>query len=90
MAAGADSMNAPIRRADFSTEGGISGAQIFANLCKDEGLAALFCAPGNYTVINAIAEVGIPCYGGRNESSMASAGGRSRRRRTHRGRCICI
>ena len=67
------SLAAPVRRADFSTKGGISGAEIFANLCKDEGLAGLFCVAGNYTVINAIAEAGIPCYGGRNESSMASA-----------------
>ena len=37
------SLAAPVRRADFSTKGGISGAQIFANLCKDEGLAGLFC-----------------------------------------------
>ncbi len=64
---------APIKRPDFSMEGGISGAQIFANLCKDEGLAAMFTSPGSYGLINAIAEAGIPCYGGRNESSMASA-----------------
>jgi hypothetical protein len=49
------------------------GAQVFAKVCKDEGLAALFCCPGNYGVINAIAEEGIPCYGGRTEGSMCAA-----------------
>jgi thiamine pyrophosphate-dependent acetolactate synthase large subunit-like protein len=68
-----ESLNAPIRRAEFSQENGIRGAQVFANLCKDEGLAALFCCPGNYTVINALAEVGVPCYGGRAEGSMVAA-----------------
>jgi thiamine pyrophosphate-dependent acetolactate synthase large subunit-like protein len=49
------------------------GAQVFARACKEEGLAALFCCPGNYEVINAIAEEGIPCYGGRNEGNMCAA-----------------
>ena len=57
------------RPADFP----MTGAQIFAKACKQEGLAALFCAPGNYTVINAIASEGIPCYGGRTEGMMCSA-----------------
>jgi thiamine pyrophosphate-dependent acetolactate synthase large subunit-like protein len=51
----------------------MTGAQIFARACKEEGLAALFCAPGNYTVINALASEGIPCYGGRTEGMMCSA-----------------
>jgi thiamine pyrophosphate-dependent acetolactate synthase large subunit-like protein len=68
-----DSMNAAARRADFTAKNGISGAQVFANLCKDEELAAMFCAPGNYSIINEIAQVGIPCFGGRSEGSMASA-----------------
>ena len=51
----------------------MTGAQIFAKACKEEGLAALFCAPGNYTVINAIASEGIPCYGGRTEGMMCAA-----------------
>ena len=34
---------------------GMTGAQVFAKLCKAEELAAMFCCPGNYTVINAIA-----------------------------------
>ena len=51
----------------------MTGAQIFAKACKQEGLAALFCAPGNYTVINALASEGIPCYGGRTEGMMCAA-----------------
>ena len=43
---------------------GMTGAEVFAKLCKDEELAALFCCPGNYTVINAIAAAGVPAYGG--------------------------
>lgn len=58
---------------------GMSGAQVFAQLCKKEKLAALFCCPGNYTVINAIAAAGIPSYGGRSEGAMcAMADGFSR------------
>ncbi len=51
----------------------MSGAQVFARACRQEGLAALFCAPGNYPVINAIASEGVPCYGGRTEGMMCSA-----------------
>lgn len=51
----------------------MTGAQVFAKACKEEGLAALFCAPGNYTVINAIASEGTPCYGGRTEGMMCAA-----------------
>ena len=51
----------------------MTGAQIFAKACKAEGLAALFCAPGNYVVINAIASEGIPSYGGRTEGMMCAA-----------------
>ncbi len=58
---------------------GMTGAEVFAELCKKEDLAAMFCAPGNYTVINAIAAAGIPTYGGRSEGSMcAMADGFSR------------
>lgn len=58
---------------------GMSGAEVFAQLCKKEELAALFCCPGNYTVINALAAAGIPTYGGRTEGSMcAMADGFSR------------
>src|SRR5436853_7817292 len=34
---------------------GMSGAEVFAKLCVEEDLAAMFCCPGNYTVINAMA-----------------------------------
>jgi thiamine pyrophosphate-dependent acetolactate synthase large subunit-like protein len=51
----------------------MSGAEVFARACKQEGVAALFCCPGNYTVIHAIASAGIPAYGGRHEGSMAHA-----------------
>lgn len=58
---------------------GMTGAEVFADLCKKENLAALFCCPGNYTIINAIAASGIPTYGGRAEGSMcAMADGFSR------------
>jgi thiamine pyrophosphate-dependent acetolactate synthase large subunit-like protein len=52
---------------------GMSGAEVFAKLCKEEDLAAMFCCPGNYTVINAIAAAGVPAYGGRQEGSMCAA-----------------
>src|ERR1700722_10619038 len=52
---------------------GMTGAEVFAQICKAEGLAAMFCCPGNYTVIHAIAAAGIPSYGGRTEGGMAAA-----------------
>src|SRR5690348_11538459 len=52
---------------------GMTGAEVFAKLCKEEELAAMFCCPGNYTVINAIAAAGVPAYGGRSEGSMCAA-----------------
>ena len=57
----------------FSDRRGMTGAQVFARACKEEGLAAMFCAPGNYTIINAIANEGIPTYGGRTEGGMCAA-----------------
>jgi thiamine pyrophosphate-dependent acetolactate synthase large subunit-like protein len=58
----------------LSFEGrGMTGAEVFAKLCKEEELAAMFCCPGNYTVINAIAATGIPTYGGRCEGAMCAA-----------------
>ena len=51
----------------------MNGAEVFARACREEGMAALFCCPGNYQVINAIAAEGIPSYGGRTEGSMCSA-----------------
>lgn len=50
-----------------------TGAKIFAKACKDEGLKALFCCPGNYSIISSIADEGIPTYGGRLEGPMCSA-----------------
>src|SRR5258706_3489668 len=61
--------NAPLRPANFP----MRGAQVFAKVCKEEGLQALFCCPGNYEVINGIVEEGIPAFGGRNEGAMCSA-----------------
>jgi thiamine pyrophosphate-dependent acetolactate synthase large subunit-like protein len=52
---------------------GMTGAEVFADLCKKEGLAAMFCCPGNYTVTHAIAAAGVPSYGGRTEGTMAAA-----------------
>ncbi len=51
----------------------MTGAEVFAKSCKDEDLAALFCCPGNYQIINAISAAGIPAFGGRSEGSMTSA-----------------
>jgi thiamine pyrophosphate-dependent acetolactate synthase large subunit-like protein len=51
----------------------MTGAQVFARVCKEEGLAALFCCPGNYPVVNAIAQEGIPTYSGRHEGAMCHA-----------------
>lgn len=51
----------------------MSGAQVFARVCKEEGLGALFSCPGNYTIVNAIAQEGIPTYSGRHEGSMCHA-----------------
>jgi len=73
-----NSLDSPVKELAFEGPG-LDGAQVFAKLCKEEQLAALFCAPGNYTVINAIAEVGIPAFGGRTEGGMcAMADGFSR------------
>jgi thiamine pyrophosphate-dependent acetolactate synthase large subunit-like protein len=60
---------APLPAIDFP----MTGAQVFARACKEEGVAALFTCPGNYPVIHAIASTGIPTYGGRHEGSMAHA-----------------
>lgn len=51
----------------------MSGAEVFAKFCNDEGVAGFFCCPGNYNMINAIAAEGIPSYGGRGEGNMVSA-----------------
>ena len=41
----------------------MSGAQVFARACKEEGVKALFCCPGNYDIVHAIADTGVPTYG---------------------------
>ncbi|HEV8001660.1 MAG TPA: thiamine pyrophosphate-binding protein [Planctomycetaceae bacterium] len=67
-----DSLAQRPKPASFEGQG-MSGAEVFAKLCHEEELAALFCCPGNYTVINAIAAEGVPSYGGRCEGSMCAA-----------------
>jgi acetolactate synthase-1/2/3 large subunit len=59
----------PAVKAEFP----MTGAQVFARVCKEEGLAALFCCPGNYNVVNAIALEGVPTFSGRNEGAMCNA-----------------
>src|SRR5258705_1520600 len=61
--------NAPLKKADFP----MTGAEVFARVCKEEGLSALFCCPGNYNIQNAIALEGIPTSSGRHEGSMCHA-----------------
>ena len=51
----------------------MTGAQVFARACQDEGVAALFCCPGNYGVVHALAGLGIPTFSGRHEGSMTHA-----------------
>ena len=65
----AQAANAAPVKPDFP----MSGAQVFARVCKEEGLAALFSCPGNYSVVNAIAQEGIPTYSGRHEGAMCHA-----------------
>lgn len=60
---------APLEPVDFP----MSGAQVFARACKEEGVEALFCCPGNYDVVHAIANTGIPTYSGRHEGSLCHA-----------------
>src|SRR6266567_8283686 len=67
-----DSLNESPKPGSFEGKG-MSGAEVFAKLCKEEDLAAMFCCPGNYTVINAMAAAGIPSYGGRSEGPMCAA-----------------
>jgi thiamine pyrophosphate-dependent acetolactate synthase large subunit-like protein len=60
---------APVSEIQFP----MTGAQVFARACKDEGVAALFCCPGNYGGIHAIANIGIPAFSGRHEGAMTHA-----------------
>ncbi len=66
------SLNEATKPGSFEGQG-MTGAEVFAKLCKEEDLAAMFCCPGNYTVINAIAAAGVPTYGGRTEGAMCAA-----------------
>src|SRR5579862_2772681 len=68
-----DSLAEATKLGSFDAKGGMTGAEVFAKSCKDEDLAALFCCPGNYQIINAISAAGIPAFGGRSEGSMTSA-----------------
>ncbi len=61
--------SAPLPEVDFP----MTGAQVFARACKEEGVRALFCCPGNYGVVHAIGDTGIPTYSGRHEGSMCHA-----------------
>ncbi|HUA18894.1 MAG TPA: thiamine pyrophosphate-binding protein [Bryobacteraceae bacterium] len=69
----ADSLAEATQIGSFDAKGGMTGAELFAKSCKAENLAALFCCPGNYQIINAISAAGIPAFGGRSEGSMTSA-----------------
>ena len=51
----------------------MSGAQVFARACKEEGVKGLFCCPGNYDVVHAIMDTGIPTYSGRHEGYLCHA-----------------
>jgi thiamine pyrophosphate-dependent acetolactate synthase large subunit-like protein len=65
----AEGAKTPPVKAEFP----MTGAQVFARVCKEEGLAALFSCPGNYPIVNAIALEGIPTYSGRHEGAMCHA-----------------
>lgn len=51
----------------------MTGANLFGRACALEDVKAMFCCPGNYNVIHAIADHNIPSYSGRNEGSMTHA-----------------
>ncbi|WP_162783573.1 thiamine pyrophosphate-binding protein [Devosia naphthalenivorans] len=65
----ADRNAAPLPKIEFP----MTGANLFGRACAAEGVAALFCCPGNYNIIHAIADQGIPSYSGRHEGAMTSA-----------------
>ena len=65
----AEAAKVPAKTVDFP----MIGAQVFARACREEGVAALFCCPGNYLVVHAMAEAGIPTYSGRHEGSLCHA-----------------
>src|SRR5260221_3670250 len=51
----------------------MTGAHVFAKACKEEGVGALFCCPGNYKVIHAMAEQGTQVISGCTDLAMAAA-----------------
>ena len=61
--------HAPLPAVDFP----MTGAQVFARACKEEGVKALFTCPGNYDVVHAIGDTGIPTYSGRHEGALCHA-----------------
>ena len=63
------SLSASPLKVDFP----MMGADVFAKVCVEEGLAALFTCPGNYPIIHAIANQGIRVFSGRHEGHMAHA-----------------
>lgn len=63
----------PSVREPFPTDFPTTGANVFARVCQREGLSALFCCPGNYTVVGRLVEAGIPTYAGRHEGHMTAA-----------------
>jgi acetolactate synthase I/II/III large subunit len=63
------SLSASAQKADFP----MTGAGVFAKACVDEGLAALFACPGNYSIIHALANQGVRVFSGRHEGSMTHA-----------------
>ncbi|OGQ78725.1 MAG: hypothetical protein A3F90_06160 [Deltaproteobacteria bacterium RIFCSPLOWO2_12_FULL_60_19] len=79
----AEGGTAPVRLSkEFSTslaaspqkvEFPMTGADVFAKVCVEEGLAALFACPGNYSIIHAMANQGIRVFSGRHEGFMAHA-----------------
>src|SRR4029077_11468802 len=67
--------NVPFVKAEFP----MTGASVFARACKEEGVGALFCCPGNYKVINAMAVQGTPVLCGGTERARAAAANGFRR-----------
>lgn len=60
---------APLPEIEFP----MTGANLFGRACLAENVGAMFCCPGNYNIINAVADHGIASYGGRHEGAMTSA-----------------
>lgn len=63
------SLSASLQKVDFP----MTGSDVFAKACVEEGLAALFACPGNYYIIHALANQGIRVFSGRHEGFMTHA-----------------